>query len=66
MSIIRSLKQENLYQLQLHLHTLVHPQDLPDDFQVALQIDPVEIVVKDFIAGMTDEYAFRFVEEVCQ
>ena len=47
-------------------HLLQYPKDLPEVFQDMLKSQDTLVVIKDFIAGMTDEYAFRFVKEVCQ
>ena len=41
----------------LYQYYVDHPEDLPEDEQNYLERDGINVVVKDYIAGMTDRYA---------
>ncbi len=41
-----------------------HPERLPKEHQIFLEKDPLERVVCDYVAGMTDRYAIRLYEEL--
>lgn len=45
---------------QVFSKLMKRPELLPEDFKVRLKVDPLQIVVADFVAGMTDDYAARF------
>jgi dGTPase len=49
---------------ELFLYLMNKPQLLPRDFQAYIDIDGVERVVLDYIAGMTDRYAVRKFQEL--
>ena len=42
---------------QLFLYFMKHPEKLPEDDKKLLQVEEKEIVVADYIAGMTDRFA---------
>lgn len=48
----------------LYRYFTQNPNELPDEY--ALLSDSVERIVVDYIAGMTDQYAFRLAEEIGQ
>ncbi len=51
--------KETIKRIFFHLHD--HPQELPQNFQEMIENgEKVEIVIKDFIAGMTDRFALDF------
>ena len=41
-----------------------HPEELPSDLRDLIEIDGIEEVVKDQIAGMTDRYAIKLYTEL--
>lgn len=41
------------------------PQLLPTKFQATLKEEPKEVVIKDYIAGMTDSYALALYQKLC-
>lgn len=41
-----------------------HPENMPDEFTSMIGRSPVEVLVKDYIAGMTDRYAFNMYEKL--
>ena len=43
----------------LYFHFIAHPEDLPEDEKARLKNDPVDRVVCDYIAGMSDFYAIN-------
>lgn len=48
----------------LYAHFLEHPEKLPRDNYALLAQDGLHTVVKDYIAGMTDRYAFSLYAEL--
>jgi len=48
---------------KIFLAILKNPKLLPPEFVEKLKIDPLEIVVADFVAGMTDNFAEKFLEK---
>lgn len=60
----RVKKEEDLAKVEvvissLYRHFLSRPEKLPPDNAVLLEKDGVHVVVKDYIAGMTDRYALN-------
>jgi dGTPase len=45
----------------LYRHFLEHPEKIPDDLRAinAARSEPVERMVVDYVAGMTDRYAIK-------
>ena len=41
-----------------------NPQKLHGKYKLRLDKEPVDIIIADFIAGMTDRYAYRMYEEL--
>ncbi len=55
--------KETIKRIFFHLHE--HPHKLPDNFQEMINHgEKKEIVIKDFIAGMTDRFAIDFAEKI--
>ena len=48
----------------LYHYFLNHPQKLPEDNYEQLERDGIHVVVKDYIAGMTDRYALNLYAEI--
>lgn len=43
---------------------LLHPEDLPEQFGSRLDSEPAELVIRDYVAGMTDRFAEQTRAEV--
>lgn len=49
---------------QLYNYFIQHPEKLPEDNARLLEIDGINVVVKDYIAGMTDRYALNVYSDI--
>ncbi len=56
-------KAKRLVQM-LYTYYCQHPEALPPEYRAYLRRDPVERVVCDYIAGMTDRYALAVFQEI--
>lgn len=52
---------KNLYDFFVH-----HPEELPEDERTYIERDGINVVVKDYIAGMTDRYAEGLYNNYCK
>ncbi len=62
-------KEEDLAKVEIIIESLYNyflknPERMPDDRRLRLDEDGVKVVVKDYIAGMTDRYAIRKYNEL--
>ena len=62
-------KEEDLAKVEVVIETLYnyfiqHPEKLPEDCQMVVETEGVNVAVKDHIAGMTDRYAMNLYTEL--
>ena len=60
----RVKKEEDLAKVEvvisaLYNYFLQYPEKLPEDHAQLLDCDDIHVVVKDYVAGMTDRYALN-------
>lgn len=65
----RVKKEEDLAKVETVIKSLYeyyneHPGEMPEDYARLLEKDPVSVVVKDYVAGMTDRYALNLYEKI--
>lgn len=65
----RVKKEEDLAKVEvvissLYNYFLAHPEKLPADNAALLERDGIHVVVKDYVAGMTDRYALNLYSEL--
>ncbi len=62
-------KEEDLAKVEvvisaLYHYFLKHPEKLPEDNAALMETDGIHVVVKDYIAGMTDRYALNLYSDL--